>query len=83
MVGFPPKSSILTGVFHDFHHPFWGYHYFWKHSYIDMIDPIHTPWKFNIFAPEKWMVFEDDPASYWVGRSLFRGELLNFGRVPT
>ena len=20
----PPKSSILIGVFHDFHHPFWG-----------------------------------------------------------
>ena len=22
--GFPPKSSILIGVFHCFHHPFWG-----------------------------------------------------------
>ena len=25
IVGFPPKSSILTGFFHYFHHPFWGY----------------------------------------------------------
>ena len=27
-----PKSSILIGVFHYFHHPFWGvkYPYFWK-----------------------------------------------------
>ena len=24
IVGFPPKSSILIGVFHYFHHPFWG-----------------------------------------------------------
>ena len=24
IVGFPPKSSILTKVFHYFHHPFWG-----------------------------------------------------------
>ena len=22
--GFPPKSSIFNGVFHYFHHPFWG-----------------------------------------------------------
>ena len=25
IVGFPPKSSILIRVFHDFHHPFWGF----------------------------------------------------------
>ena len=24
IVGFPPKSSILMGGFHYFHHPFWG-----------------------------------------------------------
>ena len=24
IVGYPPKSSILIGVFHDFHHPFWN-----------------------------------------------------------
>ena len=30
--GVPPKSSNLIGVFHYFHHPFWGKHpYFWKH----------------------------------------------------
>ena len=33
-----------------------------------------TPMKFNSeFSPEKWMAKEDDPASYWVKRSLFRG----------
>ena len=31
-------------------------------------------------APEKWWL-EDDPASFWVKRPIFRGELLNFGRV--
>ena len=25
IVGFPPKSSILIGIFHSFHHPFWGF----------------------------------------------------------
>ena len=31
----PPKSSILIGFFHDFHHPFWGSKspYFWKKTY--------------------------------------------------
>ena len=24
MVGFPPKSSILIGLFHYSHHPYWG-----------------------------------------------------------
>ena len=24
IVGFSPKSSVFIGVFHDFHHPFWG-----------------------------------------------------------
>ena len=29
---FHPKSSILKGAFHDFHHPFWGVSsFFWKH----------------------------------------------------
>jgi len=28
---FSPKSSILIRVFHDFHHPFWGFSpYFWE-----------------------------------------------------
>jgi len=32
IVGIPPKSSILRGVFHYFHHPFWGKtFYFRKH----------------------------------------------------
>ena len=30
---FPPKSSLLMGVFHYIHHPFLGYPYFWKHPY--------------------------------------------------
>ena len=25
IVGFPPRSSILRGIFHYFHHPFWGF----------------------------------------------------------
>ena len=33
IVGFPPKSSILIG-FSIINHPFWGYHYFWKHLYV-------------------------------------------------
>ena len=33
IVGFPPKSSIFNRVFHYFHHPFFGYPYFWKHPY--------------------------------------------------
>ena len=30
-----PKSSILIG-FSLIKHPFWGYHYFWKHPYIHL-----------------------------------------------
>ena len=30
-----PKSSILIG-FSLINHPFWGYHYFWKHPYGDL-----------------------------------------------
>ena len=32
IMGKPPKSSILIG-FSIINHPFWGYHYFWKHPY--------------------------------------------------
>ena len=33
--GFPPKSSILIGVFHYFHHPFWGFSpYFWFNTHM-------------------------------------------------
>ena len=28
----PSKSSILIGI-SIINHPFWGYHYFWKHPY--------------------------------------------------
>ena len=28
-----PKSSILIGI-SIINHPFWGYHYFWKHPYL-------------------------------------------------
>ena len=31
IVGFPPNHPFFIGVFHYFHHPFWGYPYFWKH----------------------------------------------------
>ena len=30
--GYPPKSSIFIGC-SIINHPFWGYPYFWKHSY--------------------------------------------------
>ena len=32
-----PKSSILIG-FSVINHPFWGYHYFWKHTYREIWD---------------------------------------------
>ena len=31
ILGFPPKSSSLLGFSMKIHHPFLGYHYFWKH----------------------------------------------------
>ena len=30
----PPNHPFVNRVFHYFHHPFWGYPYFWKHSYL-------------------------------------------------
>ena len=45
IVGFPPKSSILSG-FSILNHPFWGTLSFWKHPYMHVsTDPI-----FNIQA---------------------------------
>ena len=45
--GFPPKSShFFGGLFHDFHHPFWGFSpYFWKHL------PYHHIIKLPILKP--------------------------------
>ena len=39
-----PKSSILIGV-STINHPFWGYHYFWKHPYQDTpsVVPVKGP----------------------------------------
>ena len=25
----PPNHPMFNRIFHYFHHPFWGYHYFW------------------------------------------------------
>ena len=40
IVGFPPKSPILIGVFHSFHHPFWG-----KIPFIFGSTPIYQKFK--------------------------------------
>ena len=29
-----PKSSTFIGIFHYFHHPFWGIPNFWKHPFV-------------------------------------------------
>ena len=34
-----PKSSILIGI-SIVNHPFWGYHYFWKHPYVSPVEGI-------------------------------------------
>ncbi len=32
---FPPQNHpFVHRVFHEINHPFWGYHYVWKHPYI-------------------------------------------------
>ena len=34
----PPNHPFVHKVFHDFHHPFWGFSpYFWKHPYISTL----------------------------------------------
>ena len=32
----------------------------------------------NIFAPEQWLVFEDDPASFWGFRPILRERKCSF-----
>ena len=32
-VVFPQNHPFVHRVFHYFYHPFWGYHYFWKHPF--------------------------------------------------
>ena len=59
-----PKSSVLMGVFHSFHHPFWGFSpYFWKHPYQNSrsVHPgrltwnrIMEVWKIIFFS--KWVI---------------------------
>ena len=39
------KSSHFNRDFRYFHHPFWGYHYFWKHLYVYQICE-KRGWKF-------------------------------------
>ncbi len=50
--GKPPKSSILIGFFHYFHHPFWGkYHpYFWIDTHLT------TPPTSTLETPCRWAV---------------------------
>ena len=35
----PPNHPLKNRGFHYFHHPFWGYHYFWKHPVINGLHP--------------------------------------------
>jgi len=54
--GFPPKSSILVGVFHYFHHPFWGTPIFgntYMHNYTG-----------HDYLPAKPPVFFDQAAAF-------------------
>ena len=38
-----PKSSTFIGIFHYFHHPFWGiYPNFWKHPYGQLMWAMQT-----------------------------------------
>ena len=41
IVGFPPKSSILTGFFMKKTINFLGYHYFWKHLFTSKTHDCH------------------------------------------
>ena len=55
IVGFPPKSSILIGVFHYFHHPFWGKHpYFWKHPSVFFFFSDPPPKKSHPVGEDNW-----------------------------
>ena len=55
IVGFPPKSSILIGVFHYFHHPFWGIPIFGNthiyYIFIDHFGPVHPSDSPDPFKP--------------------------------
>ena len=66
---FPPKSSILLGVFHYFHHPFWGFSpYFWKHPYRSHhYGPSNCPsLTLSLFLSfASWKIF----ASHWSARN--------------
>ena len=59
----PPKSSILTGFFHYFHHPFLGYHRFWKHPHVVFVPPVNyfTTRSFG-FSP--WAPFQTNVNSF-------------------
>ena len=56
-----PKSSILI-KFSIINHPFWGYHYFWKHPYSNSLTFIsYEPWNIghlgrgnNTLPPGLW-----------------------------
>ena len=72
MVGFPPKSSILIG-FSIINHPFWGYHYFWKHPQGVLQHGFCFKWLWSIFcltrptSPKRWHFGREIP--------LFQGNL--------
>ena len=56
----PPNHPCVHRVFHEIHHPFWGfsYHYFWKHPYWAKVLPTRVsklleqwwePWLFAVY----------------------------------
>ena len=52
-IGVTPQIINTHRVFHYFHHPFWGYLYFWKHPNVSHRKPpklqnfclVHVQWK--------------------------------------
>ena len=42
-IGVSPQIIHFNRGFHEINHPFWGYPYFWKHPYVNMV----TPWCFS------------------------------------
>ena len=65
---FPPQIIHFKRVFHDFHHPFWGYPcgpLFWKHPYVYVykyMEVNHVAWLVDFVDVDllACVVFQDD-----------------------
>ena len=64
IVGFPPKSSNLIGVFHYFHHPFWGTSIFGN---THIITNFHG-WKMSKKSIFSAVIFAKRPAGLLAGK---------------